>query len=230
MLHDIEISFCSAGGVLFGVADYVPALMEHVRAYEIGLNFSENLTAVDGEHKRATFTRTSADGTKETVVREFDLIHVVPPEVPPDFLRSSPLADTAGRIDVDPASLRDRRYDNICALRDACNTTNAKTAAAARKQAPVLAHNLLVQLGKAQGTASYDGYGSCPLTVERGKIVLAELTYGGKLSPSFSPWLLEGTKPSRLAWHLKKDILPSLYWYGMLKGREWMAWPRTTQA
>lgn len=227
VLHDIEIDFCSAGAVLFGVADYVPALMEYVRDYGIGLNFSENLTAVDGERKRATFTRTGADGTKETVVREFDLIHVVPPQVAPDFLRSSPLADPAGWIDVDPASLRHRCYDNIYALGDACNTGNAKTAAAARKQAPVVAHNLLSQLGKAQGTASYDGYGSCPLTVERGKIVLAEFTYGGKLSPSFPPWLIDGTKPSRLAWHLKKDILPALYWGGMLKGREWMARPRT---
>jgi len=125
--------------------------------------------------------------------------------------------------------LRHKRYDNIFALGDACNTTNAKTAAAARKQAPVVAHNLLAQMGKAKGTASYDGYGSCPLTVERGKIVLAEFTYGGKLSPSFPLWLIDGTKPSRLAWHLKKDILPSLYWECMLKGREWMARPRTLQ-
>jgi sulfide:quinone oxidoreductase len=130
-----------------------------VQAYGIRLNFGENLTAIDGESKRATFTRTGADGVKQTVVRDFDLIHVVPPQVAPDFLRSSPLADAAGWVDVDPASLRHRRYDNIFGLGDACNTTNAKTAAATRKQAPVVAHNLLAQLGKALGTASYDGYG-----------------------------------------------------------------------
>jgi sulfide:quinone oxidoreductase len=43
----------------------------------------------------------------------------------------------------------------------------------------------------------YNGYGSCPLTVERGKIVLAEFGYGGKLLPSFPKWLIDGTKPSR---------------------------------
>lgn len=32
---------------------------------------------------------------------------------------------------------------------------------------------------------TYDGYGSCPLTVELGKIVLAEFAYGGKVTPSF---------------------------------------------
>ncbi len=65
------------------------------------------------------------------------------------------------------------------------NAPNAKTAAAARKQAPIVAQNLLADMGRVQGVAHYDGYGSCPLTVERGKIVLAEFGYGGKLLPSF---------------------------------------------
>ena len=102
---------------------------------------------------------------------------------------------------------------------------SARAAAAARKQAPVVAHNLLVAMGQLNGEAKYDGYGSCPLTVERGKIVLAEFTYGGKLSPSFPSWLIDGTKPSALAWYLKERILPPIYWEAMLKGREWMAQP-----
>jgi sulfide:quinone oxidoreductase len=135
------------------------------------------------------------------------------------------LADAAGWIDIDPATLRHKTYANIHALGDAGNSSNAKTAAAARKQAPVVAHNVLAALGKIQGSAQYDGYGSCPLTVERGKIVLAEFTYGGKVAPSFPSWLIDGTKPSRLAWLLKERILPPLYWKAMLKGREWMAKP-----
>jgi sulfide:quinone oxidoreductase len=39
VLKDIDIQFCNAGAVLFGVADYVPALMEYVKSYGIGLNF-----------------------------------------------------------------------------------------------------------------------------------------------------------------------------------------------
>ena len=72
----------------------------------------------------------------------------------------------------------------------------------------------------------YDGYGSCPLTVERGKIVLAEFGYGGKLLPTFPTWLLDGTRPTRAAWLLTNRLLPSIYWRGMLKGREWLAQPR----
>jgi sulfide:quinone oxidoreductase len=61
--------------------------------------------------------------------------------------------------------------------------------------------------------------------VERGKIVLAEFGYGGKIIPTFPTWMLQGKKPTRRAWALKKDILPSIYWGAMLKGREWLAGP-----
>ena len=225
VLDRIQIEFYSAGAVLFGVAAYVPALMEYINAYSIDLNFGYTLTGVDGPARIATFSRLSPDGSKDTVTRKFDMLHVVPPQVAPDFIRVSPLADAAGWVDVDPATLRHKVWSNIHGLGDATNTSNAKTAAAARKQAPVVAHNVLAAMGKAKGSAQYDGYGSCPLTVERGKIVLAEFTYGGKVAPSFPAWLIDGSRPSRLAWLLKERILPPLYWKGMLKGREWMAKP-----
>jgi sulfide:quinone oxidoreductase len=224
-LKNIDIQFCNAGMVLFGVADYVPALMEYVKAYGINLNFGNTLTAVDGPARKAWFTAAKPDGTKEKVVREFDMLHVVPPQKAPDFIRVSPLADAAGWIDLDPATLRHKKFANIYGLGDAGNTTNAKTAAAARKQAPVVAHNVLAERGVVKGVAHYDGYGSCPLTVERGKIVLAEFLYGGKVAPSFPSWFIDGTKPSRAAWYLKERILPGVYWNAMLKGREWMAEP-----
>jgi sulfide:quinone oxidoreductase len=200
--------------------------MEYIKKYRISLNFGETLTAVDGQSKKATFIKNLADGSKEKIIREFDMIHVVPPQKAPDFIRVSPLADTAGWVDVDPGTLRHKNYSNVFSLGDVANTTNAKTAAAARKQAPVVAHNLLVALGLLKGEAKYDGYGSCPLTVERGKIVLAEFTYGGKLAPSFPSWLIDGTKPSALAWYLKERLLPPIYWEAMLKGREWLAEPK----
>ncbi|MBU1357703.1 MAG: TIGR01244 family phosphatase [Gammaproteobacteria bacterium] len=225
VLKDIDVQFCNAGGVLFGVPDYVPALMEYIRRYDITLNFGHTLTAIDGPARKATFSRTLPDGGKETVVSDFDMIHVVPPQKAPDFIRVSPLADATGWIDLDPGTLRHKTLPNVYGLGDAGNTSNAKTAAAARKQAPVVANNLLVDMGRGGQEWKYDGYGSCPLTVERGKIVLAEFLYGGKVAPSFPKWLIDGTRPSRAAWLLKERVLPPLYWDGMLKGREWMARP-----
>ncbi len=227
VLGNIDIEFCNAGGALFGVAAYVPALMEYIQAYGIGLCFNHNLTAVDGDARIATFVRTDADGNKETLHKEFDMLHVVPPQRAPDVVSTSALADAAGWVDVDPATLRHKNFENVFALGDVANTTNAKTAAAVRKQAPVVAHNVLASMGK-MGHARlshYNGYGSCPLTVERGKIVLAEFLYNGKVAPTFPSWLIKGTRPSSLAWRLKTQILPKLYWDAMLKGREWLAQP-----
>lgn len=224
-LKDVDIQFFNAGAVLFGVADYVPALMGYVKDYGINLNFTHTLTAVDGANKTATFSQAQADGSKKSVKVDFDMLHVVPPQKAPDFIRISPLADAAGWVDLDQTTLRHKKFPNIHGLGDAGNTPNAKTAAAARKQAPVVAHNVLSAMGLIKGEAKYDGYGSCPLTVARGKIVLAEFTYGGKVAPSFPKWLIDGTQPSRLAWMLKERFMPTLYWDAMLKGHEWMAEP-----
>lgn len=225
-LKGIDVEFYNAGGVLFGVADYVPALMEYVQRYDAELRFNHNLTAIDGPRGKAWFKKTTADGTTETIEKTFDMIHVCPPQTAPDFIRHSPLADAAGWIDVDPATLRHKRYPNIFGLGDAASTPNAKTAAAARKQAPVVAENILFDKKFRPVQCAYDGYGSCPLTVERGKIVLAEFLYGGKVAPSFPNYIIDGMKPSRNAWMLKKRILPPIYWKAMLKGREWMAKPK----
>lgn len=224
-LKDINVSFCTAAPALFGVADYVPALMEYVKAYNIDLKLGSTLIAVEGAAKKATFREKDASGADVEIVRDFDFLHVSPPQVAADVVRGSPLADAAGWIDVDQATLRHKKYANVFALGDACNAPNAKTAAAARKQAPIVAENLLAAMAGAAAPFVYDGYGSCPLTVERGKIVLAEFGYGGKLLPTFPKWLNEGTRPSGLAWRLKAQILPWVYWNLMFRGHEWFAEP-----
>ena len=229
VLQDTDVQFHNAGAVLFGVAAYVPALMEYVERYGAHLNLESKLVAIDGERKVATFEQKGGDNTVR-VEEPFDMIHVVPPQVAPDFVRSSPLAAASGFIEVDEATLRHPRYPNVFALGDACSASNAKTAAAVRKQAPVVAVNALAALEGKEPVADYDGYGSCPLTVEAGKIVLAEFGYGGKLLPSFPNWLIDGTRPSRLSWLLKDTILPPVYWHGMLKGREWLVAPHMISA
>ncbi|WP_417829168.1 TIGR01244 family sulfur transferase [Thalassospira sp.] len=225
VLNKIDIDFCNAGGVLFGVKDYVPALESYVKKYDAHLNFFHNLVAIDGHAKKAWFDVTKPDSKAERIEKSFDMIHVCPPQVAPDFIRVSPLADAAGWVDVDQATLRHKSFTNIWSLGDVMNAPNAKTAAAARKQAPVVAENVVADIDGKSPVAQYDGYGSCPLTVERGRIVLAEFGYGGTLLPSFPKWLINGTQPSRLAWLLKEKLLPPIYWKAMLRGKEWLAKP-----
>lgn len=231
ILRDIDIHFMNAGGVLFGVKDYVPALEQYIAKYGAQVDFFHNLVAVDGPAKTATFEVKKPDTDPETVTVAFDMMHVTPPQCAPDFIRVSPLADAAsGWVDVDQSTLRHVRYDNIWSLGDVMNAPNAKTAAAARMQAPVVAENVADDIDGRSPTAIYNGYGSCPLTVERGKIVLAEFGYGGALLPSFPKWVIDGTKPTRAAWWLKEQLLPPVYWKAMLRGREWLAKPEKVSA
>lgn len=223
-LSKFNVEFDATGPVLFGVAHFVPPLMNYVKKYGITLCFNSDLKAVDGPARKAWFDVKAADGSAQRVEKPFDMLHVCPPQTAPDFVRASPLADKAGWLEVSPETLQHPRYGNIFALGDVCSAPNAKTAAAVRKQAPVVAENVLSVLAGRGPRAIYDGYGSCPLTVERGKIILAEFGYGGKLLPTF-PRLIDERKPSRLAWFLKERILPSIYFDLMLKGREWLAAP-----
>ena len=226
VLSDIDVQFYNAGGVLFGVADYVPALQSYIDRYGATVNYNHNLCEIDADNKLAYFKHKPAEGEEEIVSTEYDMIHVCPPQCAPAFIAESGLADGGGWLDVNQFSLRHNTFDNIWGLGDVMNTPNAKTMAAVRKQVPVVADNLCAVLDGKEIGSGYDGYGSCPLTVENGKIVLAEFGYGGKLLPTFPTWMLEGTKPTHRAWVLKASILPGIYWNAMLKGHEWLAGPQ----
>ena len=221
-LDNVDVEFNTAGAVLFGVADFVPSLMKYVKRYSAKLIFNSNLVSVDGANKVACFEIKDGEGNVKRVEKPFDMLHVTPPQMAPDFLRNSPLADAGGFCEVDQKTLRHPRYSNIFSLGDACSSPNAKTAAAIRKQIVVVAENILAEKEDRDLTALYDGYGACPLTVENGKVVLAEFGFGGKLLPTLP---LKPTAPSRIAWLLKAKLFPWLYWNGMLKGREWLAKP-----
>ena len=227
-LDKINIKFCNTGGAIFGVKAFVPALMEYVKRYNAELNFGEQLIKVDGPNRTAWFEKTDADGNKSQVERKFDMLHVCPPQSAPDFIKVSPLANDAGWVDVDQHTLQHNKYPNVYGLGDAGSTPNAKTMAAARKQAPIVASNILAQMEGSNAIANYDGYGACPLTVEKGKVVLAEFGYGGKLLPSLPTWMLNGTKATRAAWFMKDSLLPNVYWNQMLKGKEFLAKPEIT--
>jgi sulfide:quinone oxidoreductase len=221
----IQVEFCNAGAVLFGVKDFVPALQQYMDKYQATLSYNHNLVKVDGPAHKAWFSVSRESGEKEIVEKDFNMLHVCPPQQAPDFIRQSPLVDQAGWVDVDQQSMQHKRYANIWSLGDVSNTPNAKTAAAVRVQAPILAENLLYSRQGKADRYDYNGYGACPLTVERGKIVLAEFGYGGKLLPTLPVSLLKGTSPTRLAWFLKEKVMPRLYWNGMLKGKETLVKP-----
>lgn len=220
VLDNIDVEFNNAGAVLFGISEFVPPLMKYVKKYNAKLEFGSNLVKIDGEKKIATFDVKDASGNITQVEKNFDMLHVTPPQAAPDFLRNSPLANEAGFCEVDQRTLQHVRYPNIFSLGDACSSPNSKTAAAVRKQVVIVAKNLLAAKEDRELKAIYDGYGACPLTVEKGKVVLAEFAFGGKLSPTFP---LNPAVARRLFWWMKVKLFPWVYWDLLLKGHEWLA-------
>lgn len=219
-IDDIDIKFLTSTPSIFGVADYVPQLESYLARYNVDFKPTYTLTRVDGEKQIATFKTSDEHGDATTVDYHFDMLHVCPPQCAPDVIKDSSLADDAGWLSVNPETLQHTAHNNIWGLGDVTNTPNAKTMAAVRKQVPVVCDNLIAATRDERLTGAYDGYGSCPLTVERGKILLAEFGYGGKLKPTFPSWINNGLKPTRFAWWLKSRALPWVYWQLMLKGHE----------
>jgi len=216
ILDKMNIEFCNAGPVLFGIPFFAKALHKVATGYGIKANFNHNLVAIDGPNKTATFEATDSEGNKQRVTKAFDMIHVTPPQSAPDFIKNSPLANSAGWVDVNDKTLQHHKYTNIFGLGDATSTPNAKTAAAVRKQVPILVDNILHLINNQPLDEKYDGYGSCPLTTSLSTVMLAEFAYGGKVTPSFP--LLDPRKNLFIWWIGKKIGFPWMYWHLMLKG------------
>lgn len=216
ILDKFSVEFCTAGPAMFGIAFFAKALDKVVAEYGIHPHFNHNLIAIDGPAKTATFEVTDKSGSKTQVVKPFDMIHVTPPQSAPDFIKQSPLASAAGWVDVHEKTLQHNKFANIFGLGDATSTPNAKTAAAVRKQVPVVVDNILSLMQNQGLQEGYDGYGSCPLTTSLSTVILAEFSYGGKVTPSFP--LLDPRK-NRWIWWLGKIMgFPWMYWHLMLKG------------
>ncbi|MEY3786992.1 MAG: hypothetical protein RLZ75_1199 [Pseudomonadota bacterium] len=216
LLEKINVEFFNAGPAIFGVPFFAKALNKIVAGYGIKTNFNQNLVAIDGPAKTATFEITDAEGNKQQVIKAFDMIHVTPPQSAPDFIKNSPLANVAGWVDVHENTLQHTKFPNIFGLGDVTSTPNAKTAAAVRKQVPILVDNIFHLIEGKALQEKYDGYGSCPLTTSLSTVILAEFSYGGKVTPSFP--LLDPRKSLFIWWIGKKIGFPWMYWHLMLKG------------
>lgn len=217
--NQTQIQFATAGKAMFGVPVFAAALDEIVKEKDIEPKFLHKIVGVDAEKKEALFDVTNTDGTISRKSLKYDLLHLVPTMSAHSFISESSLAfqdgDQKGWLSVDKHTLQHLKYPNIFGVGDVIGVPNSKTGAAVRKQYPIVVKNLLAVIAGKTPTEKYDGYSSCPLITDIGKVMLAEFGYDGKLMPTFP---LDPAIPRRSYWHIKKDLLPKLYWYGMLKG------------
>ncbi|KAA8644906.1 hypothetical protein EYZ11_011000 [Aspergillus tanneri] len=210
----VQISFATGLPSMFAVPKYSAALEQMRKDRGVEGLFQHDLVSIKGN--TATFAR--PDGA-ESVTRQFDLLHVVPKMGPHAFVKNSALANEAGYVDVDAGTTRHIKYSNVWSAGDASSLPTSKTAAAITSEAPVLVHNLLRSMEGKEPEATYDGYASCPLVTEYGKVLLAEFKYGGQPKETFGKWFgIDQSVPRRAFYHLKKDFFPWVYYASMVKG------------
>lgn len=207
------VRFVSGAAAIFGVKKYAEALQKVIERKQIETIFKHNLVEIVADKKQAIFENLD---TKAQVAMPYEMIHVVPPMSAPDFIKHSPLAAADGWVDVDPFTLQHARFPNIFGIGDCTNLPTSKTGAAIRKQAPVVVQNVLSLLEGKPMTERYDGYTSCPLVTGYGKLILAEFDY--ELNPR-ETFPFDQSKERLSMYWLKKELLPRMYWHGMLPGK-----------
>ena len=208
-----KVIFVSAGASIFGVKKYARALSKIIERKQIETHFRHDLVEVRTASREAVFK--AFDGGQELVLG-YEMLHVVPPQSAPDFIKKSELADKAGSVEVDKHSMQHTRFQDVFSLGDCSSLPCSRTGAAIRKQAPLLVENLLALRAGQPLRARYDGYSSCPLVTGYGKLILAEFDYDGNPAESF-PFDQSQERYSMYA--LKAYGLPEMYWNGMLRGR-----------
>lgn len=215
----VDINFFMPQKVYFGVPRYAEVLESESKARGVGFVFETLLVGVNGERREATFQRVK-DGSEYTL--PYAMLHVTPPMSAPDFLKTSPLADPKGFVEVDKYTTQHVRYPNVFALGDSSSLPTSKTMAAITGQAPVLVHNLLRVMRGKRATATYDGFTSCPIVLGYDKLLMTEFVYDCVPQETFTriplPFLDQG-KPSFFFFLVKKYVFPFVYWNLFMKGR-----------
>ena len=207
-----RVVYGCATPTIFSAPAYATALERVAERRGIEALYKHRLTAIRPDEREAVFT--DADGNERVIA--YDMIHVTPPQGPLDFVARSSLADEAGWVEVDRATLRHPRFPNVFSLGDASSLPTSKTGAAIRAQAPVLVENLLAAIAGQPPTAAYNGYTACPVVTGYGRLIMAEFDYD--LTPRPTLPRLDSTKERWSMYQVKRHLLPRLYWHGMMRG------------
>lgn len=120
-LKNSEVVFATPGSVVFGVKEFANTLMQVI--YRYGIHFKPHYAPVkiDGE-KKLVYFKSIAPEENQCVVNEgnvlneefhgeseivmpYDILHLAPPQMAPDFIRNSSLANAQKWLDVDILSL-----------------------------------------------------------------------------------------------------------------------------
>ncbi|HIP20189.1 MAG TPA: NAD(P)/FAD-dependent oxidoreductase [Sulfurimonas sp.] len=224
-----EYSFVTSKAKLFSLPAIDKSLHEVQAQYDtIDNKFQHHFSSIDIKNKKATFIHaydkeeydedfdtTEIVSYSDTVVLDYDFIHIVPPMSPVDSVMESDLLGDSNWLDVDKHTLQHKKYKNIFGIGDVCGIPMGKTGGSARHHGPILTANLISQMKGDKLKEIFDGYTVCPLKTQYGKIIMAEFNYKGA-APTI-PLAFE--KPRWMWWAFDLYMLKPMYQHLMLTGR-----------
>lgn len=141
-----EIVFATALSPEFAGETYAELIERDPPEEKVHVYTGYDLIEVRPDAREAVFAVTKGESRSKAVL-PYDLLHVVPPMRPAAFLEDSELVHHAGPmkgyLDVDPESLRHRRFETVFGVGDVLGIEGVKTAERAREQATEVAHVLI---------------------------------------------------------------------------------------
>jgi sulfide:quinone oxidoreductase len=152
----------------------------------------------------------------------FDLAVVVPLHGGAAYVGRSPgLGDELGFVPTDERTLQAKAAPNIFVIGDATNVPASKAGSVTHFEGETLVENIARHLRGEPPVQGFDGHANCFIETGFRKALLIDFNYDQEPVPGRYPGPvgLPLLKESRLN-HLAKLLFQSVYWHGLLPGRD----------
>ena len=212
VLRDVDVHLVLPGPAPLGLDGPDDRLEGALSAYGVRVHRESTVSRLDAG------SVTLATPTGEEGVEDVVFAHVVPHYRAPRWVVDAGLAGDhpAGLADVDPLTMRHRRFPDVWSLGDVADLRTRPSGGALRKQVAVLAPNVLAaRTGRPLG--HYDGYTVMPITTARRRLMLVEVDRDGRPQPTVP--FVDLTRPRAVTWWVDRYALPQVYWRRILRGK-----------
>ncbi len=211
--HNIEITLAVGNDHIIPSKTFDDAVRKILKkAGNVKILTGYDITGIENGSNSASFS--TEEGETEL---DYDFIHIAPPIRPPEAVAESDLAMTGGDyegfLEIDPVTLRHKRYDNVFGLGDVA-ALGAKSGGATRDMAVVIQDNVANALENRPLGTRYTGYNIAPFKTRYGREMLIEYDRNGP-APTFP---LDPTVPRWMWWELDLHLLRWSYFNLMLHG------------
>jgi sulfide:quinone oxidoreductase len=153
---------------------------------------------------------------------DFDLAVVVPLHGGAAYVGRSPgLGDELNFVPTDEHTLQAKAAPNVFVIGDAANVPASKAGSVTHFEGETLVENVARHLNNEPLVAGFDGHANCFIETGYHKALLIDFDYDHEPVPGHYPTAmgLPLLKESRLN-HLGKLLFESVYWHGLLPGRD----------